>query len=163
VYDEQLMKILRAAPGFSPQLTEQEIVDFLTNSNLNAHLGTLDDKNEPNIHPVWYYYNSLKDKIYIETAKASKKLSNIRKNKTVYFCIDEPNLPYKGVRGKGKVTIHEDVDFNVPISEKIMIKYLGGLQHPMAIMLLEEVKNGNSVMLEITPDYYSTWDNGKQT
>jgi len=44
-----------------------------------------------------------------------------------------------------------------------MIKYLGGLQHPMAIMLLEEVKNGNSVMLEITPDYYSTWDNGKQT
>src|SRR4029079_2546558 len=125
--------------------------------------GHLMIKIEPNIHPVWYYYDSLKDKIYIETAKASKKLSNIRKNKTVYFCIDEPNLPYKGVRGKGKVTIREDVDFNVPISEKIMIKYRGGLQHPMAIMLLEEVKNGNSGMLEIAPHYYSTWDNGKQT
>ena len=45
MYDEQLMKILSAAPGFSPELTEQEIIDFLTNSNLNAHLGTLDDKN----------------------------------------------------------------------------------------------------------------------
>jgi len=89
-------------------------------------------------------------------------MSNIRKNKTVYFCIDEPNLPYKGVRGKGKVTIHEDIDFNVPIAEKILIKYLGDIEHPMAKLLLSYIKKGDSSILEITADYYSTWDNSKR-
>jgi len=28
----------------------------------------------------------------------------------------------------------------------------------MAKLLLENVKNGNSVLLEIKPKYYSTWD-----
>jgi general stress protein 26 len=121
-------------------LTEQELIDFLTNSKLNVHLGTLDEKQEPNIHPAWFYYNSLNNKIYFETHKTSKKMSNIRKNKTVYFCIDEQNLPYKGVRGKGKVTIHEDIDFNVPIAEKISIKYLGDIEHPMAKQLLSYIK-----------------------
>ena len=156
------MKILNAAPTMSLPLSEQELTDFLTNSKINIHLGTLDEKQEPNIHPAWFYYNSLNDKLYIETNKTSKKISNIRKNKTVYFCIDEPNLPYKGVRGKGKVTIHEDIDFNVPIAEKILIKYLGDIEHPMAKLLLSYIKKGESAILEITPYYYSTWDNSKR-
>ena len=156
------MKILNAAPTMSLPLTEQELVDFLTNSKLNAHLGTLDEKQEPNIHPAWFYYDRLNNKLYIETSKSSKKMSNIRKNKTVYFCIDEPNIPYKGVRGKGKVTIHDDIDFNVPIAEKILIKHLGDIEHPMAKLLLSYIKKGESSILEIIPDYYSTWDNSKR-
>lgn len=152
------MKILNASPGFGSPLNEQEIKDFLANSKLNVHLGTVDEKQEPNIHPTWYYFDTINNKLYVETSKSSKKISNLVKNKTVYFCIDEPNPPYKGVRGKGKVTIHKDIDFNVSISEKIMLKYLGDLEHPMAKSLLTYVKNGDSVVLEITPSYYSTWD-----
>ena len=156
------MRILNAAPGMSLPLTEQEIIDFLTNSKLNVHLGTIDEKQEPNIHPTWYYFDSFNNKLFVETSKSSKKMSNIKKNKTVYFCIDEPNLPYKGVRGKGNVKIHEDIDFNMPIAERIMIRYLGDLEHPMAKQLLSYVKNGDSAILEITPEYYSTWDNSKR-
>ncbi|MDQ6723035.1 MAG: pyridoxamine 5'-phosphate oxidase family protein, partial [Thermoproteota archaeon] len=93
-------------------------------STLNIHLGTVDEKQGPNIHPIWHYINSLINKLYVETSKDSKKISNIRENITVYFCIDEPNHPYKGVRGKGKVTILEEINFKVPIAEKIMVKYL---------------------------------------
>jgi S-ribosylhomocysteine lyase LuxS involved in autoinducer biosynthesis len=89
-------------------------------------------------------------------------MSNIKKNNTVYFCIDEPNIPYKGVRGKGDVKIHEDIDYNVPIAEKIITKYLGDLEHPVAKLLLSHIKNGDSAILEITPDYFSTWDNSKR-
>ncbi len=36
-------------------------------------------------------------KIYLETAKGSKKLQNmLNNNDTIYFCIDEPLPPYKG-------------------------------------------------------------------
>ena len=60
--------------------------------------------------------------------------------------------------GKGKVKIHEDINHNIPIAEKIMVRYLGSLAHPMATSLMGSVRDGDSVILEITPSYYSTWD-----
>ena len=155
------MKILNASPGFGSPLTEQEIQSFLSKSKLNVHLGTVDEKQDPNIHPTWFYYDDSNNKIYVETSARSKKSSNIDKNNTIYFCIDEPNPPYKGVRSKGSVKIHKEIDFNLPIAEKIMLKYLGDLENPMAKSLLTYVKNGESVVLEINPEYYSTWDYNK--
>ena len=49
------------------------------------------------------YYNPMNGKLYSETSKYAKKTNNLRKNKNVYFCIDKPNAPYKGVHGKGIV------------------------------------------------------------
>jgi hypothetical protein len=66
------------------------------------------------------------------------------------------------VRGKGKVKIHEDINHNTPIAEKIMVRYLGSLEHPMAKALMSSVKNGDSVILEVSPSYYSTWDYSKR-
>jgi uncharacterized pyridoxamine 5'-phosphate oxidase family protein len=152
------MKIFNADPAFGRPLKEDEIKTFLSNSKLNVHIATIDEKGEPNIHPTWYYFDSTENKLYIETAKNSKKVQNLRSNKVIYYCVDVPNLPYKGVRGKGTVKIHENVGYNVPIAEKIMVRYLGSLAHPIATSLISSVKNGDSVILEITPSYYSTWD-----
>jgi nitroimidazol reductase NimA-like FMN-containing flavoprotein (pyridoxamine 5'-phosphate oxidase superfamily) len=152
------MKLLHGSPGFGVQLSESEIIKFLLDSKLNLHLGTIDPDRYPNIHPTWYIYDDTKDVILVETAKQSKKTSNLKKNDKIYFCVDDGNPPYKGVRGKGNVRILSDPDANLPIVEKIMLKYLGSTSHPMAKILLENVRNGNSVILEIKPKYYSTWD-----
>jgi hypothetical protein len=48
------------------------------------------------------------------------------------------------------------------IAEKIMVKYLGSLAHPMASSLMSNVKNGDSIILEINPSYYSTWNYGEK-
>ncbi len=157
-----MLKILNASPGFGAPLNEQEIKDFLTTGKLNIHLGTIDEKGHANIHPAWYYYDPMNTRIYVETSKQAKKVHNLRKNENVYFCIDDPNPPYKGVRGKGSVKIHEDINLNIPIVEQIMIRYLGGLKHPMAQALLDMQRKGQSVVLEIFPKYYSTWDYGKR-
>jgi general stress protein 26 len=156
------LKILEASPGFGAPLTEQETKNFLTAGKLNVHLGTVDEKGDANIHPAWYFYDPLTNRIYVETSKQSKKTYNLRKKENVYFCIDDPNPPYKGARGKGNVKIHEDVNFNVPIAEKIMVKYLGNIEHPMAQALLDMQRKGQSVVLEISPKYYSTWDYSKK-
>ncbi|MBI5133147.1 MAG: pyridoxamine 5'-phosphate oxidase family protein [Thaumarchaeota archaeon] len=153
------MKILNASPGFGSPMTEDEVRNFLSNSKLNIQLGTVDEKGDPNVHPAWYYFSN--NKIYVETSKGSKKVLNIRRKSTIYFCIDDENLPYKGVRGKGVVRISEDVNSNIPIAEKIMIKYTGSLDNNIAKFLMDAVKAGNSVILEITPSYYSTWDYSK--
>jgi general stress protein 26 len=134
------LKILNASPGFGAPLTEDELVNFLTNSKLNIHIGTLDKKGEPNIHPTWYYFDTTDNRFYIETSKQSRKTENMDTNNIIYYCVDDPNPPYKGVRGKGKVKIHEDISHNIPIAEKIMIRYLGSLEHPMAKALMSSVK-----------------------
>ncbi len=156
-----MLKILNASPGFGMPLSEQDLEEFLTSKVLNLHLGTVDEKGHANVHPVGYYFDHLKNMFYILTAKESKKTHNLR-NETVYFCVDDPNPPYKGVRGKGTARMLEEVKFNLGIWEKIMARYIGNLEDPMAIALKGELKKGDSIVLEISPKYFSTWDYSKQ-
>ncbi|MBI3253424.1 MAG: pyridoxamine 5'-phosphate oxidase family protein [Nitrosopumilales archaeon] len=150
------MKIVHASPGFGNALTEKQVEEFLSKSKLNLLLGTIDPKGEPNVHPVWYYYEN--GKLYVETSKSSSKVKNIKNNNAVYFCIDDEKIPYKGVRGKGTTKISENIERNTPIASKIMIKYTGSLDNQIAKFLMDGVKNGFSVILEIAPKYYATWD-----
>ena len=156
-----MLKILNASPGFGAPLSERDLKDFLTTKVMNLHLGTVDEKGHSNIHPVGYYYDHLENKFYILTAKESKKTHNLSRNETVYFCVDDPNPPYKGVRGKGTARILKEVNF-LGIWEKIMARYLGNSEDPMAIALKDELKKGDSIVLEISPKYFSTWDYSKQ-
>ena len=126
------------------------------------HLGTVDENGQAIIHPVGYYYDHSSYKFYILTGKESKKTDNLRKNQNVYYCVDDQDPPYKGVRGKGTARILEDLNFNISIYEKIMVRYWGSLEHPMALALRDELKTGKAIILEISPRYFSTWDYGKQ-
>ena len=68
------------------------------------------------------------------------------------------NITYKGVKGKGTATIIEDPKRTVSYGEKIYLKYLGTLDHPVPKMILDSAKKGNHVVLEISPKFFSTWD-----
>ena len=156
------MKILDASePEFGGPMTENEVRNFLINSKKNVHISTLDEKGEPNIHPTWYHFDSENDRIYIESGKVSRKTQNLRRNNIIYYCIDDDNIPYKGVRGKGTVRISEDVNYNLPISEKILVKYLGSIEHHMSHTITNSIRNGDAIIIEITPKFYATWDHAK--
>ena len=153
------MKIINAFPGMGDPMTEEEIKNFITNSNndLLIRIGLIDEKGEPNVIPLAYYFDAASNKIYINTLKTTKKVYDLRKSNIIAYCIDDPNPPFKGVRGKGVVKIHEDVSHNIPIAKKFIMKNIGTLDDPNAKWLLTEIENGNEVLLEITPSYYSTW------
>jgi general stress protein 26 len=156
------MKIVDASePEFGGPMTEDEVKDFLINSKKNVHISTLDEKQEPNIHPTWYYFDSINNKLYIESGKGSRKTQNIRRNSTMYYCVDDDNIPYKGVRGKGIARISEDIDFNLTMIKKILVKYLGSLEHPVSQTLMNSITSGDAIILEVTPKFYSTWDHAK--
>jgi nitroimidazol reductase NimA-like FMN-containing flavoprotein (pyridoxamine 5'-phosphate oxidase superfamily) len=142
-------------------MSESEVKEFLT-SKVNVQIATVDSKGDPSIQPVWYYYDQNAGKFYINTAKASQKVRNIRRRDTVYFSIDEDVFPYRCVKGKAKANVLEDAKGNLPIAERIMEKYLGSIDEPVAKQILDTVKSGDSVLVEMTPSYYSAWDFGKQ-
>jgi len=102
------------------------------------------------------------DKIYFETGKDSRKVQNIQKKSTIYFCIDDDRAPYKGVvRGKGIATILQNINKSLPIVEKLLMKYIGNLEDKMAKFLINSVKSGESVVVEIVPQFFATWDHSK--
>jgi hypothetical protein len=43
-------------------------------------------------------------------------------------------------RGKRKIKIHEDINHNIPIAEKIMVRYLGNVANPVATSLMSSVQ-----------------------
>jgi PPOX class probable F420-dependent enzyme len=132
---------------------------------LNLQIATIDEKGEPNIQPVWFYYDKDQEKLLITTSKLAKKAQNLRRKPAVYFSIDdenyERNLPPKGVKGKGAATIVEDPDRIVPQADRISMKYLGTLDHPVAKMIRDDAKKEEIVLVEINPKFFSTWDYGK--
>jgi general stress protein 26 len=114
------MKIINAYPGMGEPMTEEEVKSFMANNdnNLLIRLGIIDEKGEPNVAPLAYYYDDVSNSIYFTTRVTTKKVSSLRRN-IVGYCIDDLNPPFKGVRGKGIVRIHEDVTYNITIAKTI--------------------------------------------
>jgi general stress protein 26 len=153
------MKIISAISG-GYSMSKEEVDKFLE-SKLNLQIGTIDEEGDPNIQPVWFYYDKERKKLLIITPKITKKVQNLRNRPNVYFSIDDGNFPYKGVKGKGIAAIIEDPRITVLQGEKIYMKYLETLEHPIAKMTLDSAQKGNHVVIEIDPKFFSTWDFAK--
>ena len=154
----RILNAMRTVPGMN--LTEVD--RFLSDSKIILRLGTTDDKNDPIIHPVWYYY--LKGKLYFLSYRNTLKVRNINRRNTVYFSVDTeatPNEPNKGVKGKGTATIVRDSGRSLSITEKIVAKYLGDPNAGLGKGIVDAARKGSQILVEITPKYFSTWDYGK--
>jgi nitroimidazol reductase NimA-like FMN-containing flavoprotein (pyridoxamine 5'-phosphate oxidase superfamily) len=147
-----------------PGMTREEAEKFLE-SKLNLQIATIDEKGEPNIQPVWFYYDKDQGKLLLTTSKLAKKAQNLRRKPAVYFSIDhenyDQNIPPRGVKGKGTATIVEDPNRIVPQADRISMKYLGTLDHPVAKMITDGAMKGETILVEINPRFFSTWDYGK--
>ena len=73
----------------------------------------------------------------------------------MHFSLNDENFPYKSLKGKGLVTIGEDLKRILTIVGKINLKYLGTLDHSLAKMLIENARNGTQILLEINPKFFS--------
>ncbi|MFL6495770.1 MAG: pyridoxamine 5'-phosphate oxidase family protein [Nitrososphaera sp.] len=142
-------------------VTESEVSNFLQRK-LNVQIASIDEEGYPIIHPTWFLYDNGSGKLYTGTAKMTRKVQSIQRNPDkIYFSIDDENFPYQGVKGRAIARISEDIQKNLSIVEKINLKYLGTLEHPLAKRLMENTRNGVEVVIEIEPKFFSAWDFGK--
>jgi nitroimidazol reductase NimA-like FMN-containing flavoprotein (pyridoxamine 5'-phosphate oxidase superfamily) len=144
---------------YVPSLSEPEIEEFLRNSKTILRLGTVDQKGEPMIHPVWYYFDA--GRLYIITGKSTQKAQNIGRTSRVYFSIDTDSVPAKGVKGKARASVMKDPAKAQTIAEKLVMKYLGNLNDEAAKSFIRGIHSGNNIIIELVPSYYAAWDYGK--
>jgi len=140
-------------------MSEGEARNFLTQSKSTLILGTTSPDGTPMIHPVWYYFDSAKTRLYFYTEPALKKATNIRSGQ-IYFDVDSDIWPYKGVKGKGSARIITAKGEAHSHGGKILTKYVKKGQ-PMIKSVLGKIKSGGYVVFEITPAYFTSWDYGK--
>jgi PPOX class probable F420-dependent enzyme len=152
------MKSLEAEEGIG--LSESEARKFLSESKSTLLLGTINTDGTPVIHPVWFYFDSERSKLYVYTGATSKKARNIRRQADVYFDVDDDHWPYKGVKGKGHARIVTEKQMGLAQTKRILAKYLKK-DHPMIDATLQEIRSGGRVLIEITPAYFSSWDYAK--
>jgi hypothetical protein len=142
-------------------MDEEELKIFLVNEGKIIQLGTLDMKGDPNIHPTWYYFDPETFKLYFLTGRDSRKERNLRKTNTIYFNIDTQTWPNKGARGKGRALSLDEGIGKLLFGERILKRYVK-LNHSITQDVLDSIKNGSEVVIEIMPSYFSTWDYAKR-
>src|SRR5947209_20583282 len=97
-------------------------------------------------------------KVYRMRYRDAVKVTKLKHHKTVYFSVDTDAMHNRGVKGRGTAIIAKDTGKALSLSEKIVAKYLGDLNSSMAKNMVDEVRKGSEVLVEITPHYFSTWD-----
>jgi nitroimidazol reductase NimA-like FMN-containing flavoprotein (pyridoxamine 5'-phosphate oxidase superfamily) len=97
------MKVIDATSEI-PGMTREEAERFLE-SKLNLQLASIDEKGEPNIQPVWFYYDKDQGKLLITTSSSAKKTQNLRRKPTIYFSIDDENYDENRPLRESKVKV----------------------------------------------------------
>ncbi len=140
-------------------MTQEELEEFLSKPIL-ARIATVGKNCTPHIAPVWFIYDN--GAIMIGTLKKTKKIRNIKNNPAVAVAIDtivgeSVSGGAKGAIFQGKAELVEKDTLET--IQKLCIKYLGSLDHPIAEQLLHD--RGPSVVIKLKPQKIISWDSSK--
>ena len=138
-------------------MSEKEANDFLLNGRI-LRIASVEEDGSAHVAPIWYVYE--KGKLYLETPQRSRKVRNIKANNRVAFSVDvgEGHSDLKAVVGKGTAEIVKDRRLAEDMSKKILIKYLGDLNHPVA----KQLAKTDDTVIQITPTKKIGWDYTKE-
>jgi PPOX class probable F420-dependent enzyme len=153
-----MMKSFEALNGIG--MSERQIRKFLVQSRSALLLGTTNPDGTPMIHPVWYYFDPGKNKLYFYTEPSLLKTRNIKKRSQVYFDVDDDKWPYKGVKGRGRARIITAKGETLALGRKILARYVKK-GRPLFKGAFEKMESGGYIIIEVTPAYFTSWDFGK--
>jgi PPOX class probable F420-dependent enzyme len=71
-----------------PEMTKDEIRNFLLQGTFTGKLGTINKNGSPHIVPIWFTLDN-KDNILFTTGDTSVKAKNIHRDNRVRLCVDD--------------------------------------------------------------------------
>ena len=140
-------------------MTKEEIESLLTTAQI-ARFCSLNEDGTIHAAPVWYKYAN--GEIIIATPNASRKVSNIRRNRNVTILIDveEPTLKGVLIYGKAQLENMDTRDRYISEAMRVFERYMSRDEaERYAVGLFKIAKKG--VKITIRPERIVSFDTSK--
>jgi PPOX class probable F420-dependent enzyme len=92
-----------------PDMTKDEIRNFLLQGTFTGKLGTINKYGTPHVVPIWYTLDE-EYNIIFNTGKNSVKAKNMKRNNLVRLCVDDQVPLYSFVTIDGIAAIISNAD-----------------------------------------------------
>ena len=128
------------------------IEKYLQETKIPIRLSCVMESGWPVVLSLWYLFEN--GSLYCATPENAKVVSYLRAEPRCSFEVASDLPPYCGVRGRAAATI--DPDRGVEIFERLLFRYLGGINNPLAKKLLG--RPIPEVAIRLDPQSFYTWN-----
>ena len=133
-------------------MLSNNIENYLNQIKIPLHLSCTTKSGWPIGLSLWYLYND--GYIYCATQKSARVVKYLINDHRCSYEVSSDQPPYCGVRGQAVARI--DYTLGPKVLELLLIRYLGGLDSPLAENLLK--KSSSEVAIVLTPKNVFTWN-----
>ena len=128
------------------------IEKYLQETKIPIRLSCVMESGWPAVLSLWYLFE--KGSLYCATPENAKVVSYLRAEPRCSFEVASDQPPYCGVRGRAVATV--DPGRGVEILERLLYRYLGGINKPLAKKLLGRPRP--EVAIRLDPQSFYTWN-----
>lgn len=133
-------------------LITQEIARYLSEMKIPIRLACITDTGWPLVISLWFVF--MNQKLYCSTQKTAKVIEFLTQNPRCGFEIASDQPPYRGLRGKGRVTFSEEI--GPKVLGILMDRYEIRNNSTLGKYLVSNLNN--EIALAIEPIRIFTWD-----
>lgn len=130
----------------------EQVANYLNQTLIPLRLGCMTQSGWPMIVSLWYQYQD--GQILCATQKSSRVVKYLKNDPRCAFEISADLPPYCGIRSQAIAYIDEDLGASV--LQQLLIRYLGGIENPLATELLKKQDTEIAIILE--PKRIYTWN-----
>ena len=108
-----------------PEMTKDEIRNFLLQGTFTGKLGTINKNGTPHIVPIWFTLDN-KNNILFTTGDTSVRAKNIRRDNRVRLCVDDqvPLYSFVIIDGIAKINSNKPTEI-YKWAKRIAGRYMG--------------------------------------
>lgn len=128
------------------------IEQYLRTAVLPIRLASIAADGSPIVLSLWYLYEE--GSIWCATQRTSRIVARLEREPRCGFEIAGDGMPYRGIRGRAQAAI--DAQRGATLLPRLVNRYLGGLDSPLASWLLARVESEVAIRLDHLR--VSTWD-----
>jgi hypothetical protein len=129
-----------------------QIATFMDGSCIPLRLAVNDATGCPLVLSLWFLYDD--GAIGCATNARARVIGHLAREGRCGFELAGDRPPYRGVRGKGRASLHPDKGGE--ILERLLARYGIGSDSRLATMLLSRIDE--EVAIRIAPERFSSWD-----
>lgn len=133
-------------------MTNSSIEDYLKKVEIPLRLSCISTSGWPVVLSLWYLFEE--GHLFCATPQRAKVVTYLMKEPRCGFEVASDQPPYCGVRGSALATIEQEGGLEV--LERLLERYVGGIDNPLAKKLLDRQEPEVAIRLE--PLTYHSWN-----